>query len=560
MYRARGWWRPERLDDVVLCHAPGAGERPAVLGRRPLTHAQLASAVDAATVRLAELGLRAPHPVLVQLPNSVEMLVLSLALMRMGCPPILAHPALREHELAPLVTDLAPVAAAVPGRTRLGDSPAMVRELRRHHPGLTTTLVLDGEGGDADLHDLLRPGPPPADRVHRAAPEDVALYFLSSGTTGPPKAIPRSHESLGFVMRHAAVAAGLGTESVYLAALPTTHSFSFAHPGILGALAQGGAVVLAESGDVELVLELARAERPTHCALVPALVEQLLARAPHQSAPPPPGLVLQVGGARLAPATARRVHAELGWRLQQVYGMSEGLLCFTRLDDPGEVVAGTQGRPIAPGDELLVVGEDGRPVHGREQGELWTRGPSTITAYAGRAAREAGRFGPEGHYRTGDLVRLTPDGNLLVTGRAKDVINRAGEKIAADDVEAVIGRHPRVREVSVVGFPHPLYGEATCAVIVAEPGTARQAASEAAEPAAQRPPGQRPVPPPLTLRQLRAFLHTEGLAAFKSPDRLLVVGKLPRTGIGKVDKAAVRRLVHGEGEQAAPSSQTIAPS
>jgi 2,3-dihydroxybenzoate-AMP ligase len=547
LYRSEGWWRAERLDDLVLRHAFRAGDRPAVLGsRRPVSHAGLASLVDAATVRLTGLGLRAPQPVLVQLPNSVELLVLTLALMRLGCPPVLAHPSLRQHELAPVVADLAPVAAAVPGRTALTDHPAMVRVLRRRSlaPSLTTTLVLGGAGspgtgqsGVVDLHEVLRPGVSPSSRVHSAAPDDIALYFLSSGTTGPPKPIPRTHEALGSVVRHAAAVAGLGPESVYLAALPATHSFTFAHPGILGALAQGGAVVLSESGEADLVLELAQAERATHCALVPALVGQLLALAPLNASPPAPGLVLQVGGARLDPATARRVHAELGWRLQQVYGMSEGLLCFTRLDDPDEVVFTTQGRPVAPGDELRVVGEDGRPVPAGEQGELWTRGPSTITGYAGRAARERGRFGPEGHYRTGDLVRVTADGDLVVTGRLKDVVNRAGEKIPADDVEAVIRRHPQVREVAVVAFPHPLYGEATCAVAVAEPSADAE---------------------PLTLRRLRDFLRGEGLAAYKFPDRLVLAGELPLTGVGKVDKAALRRQVEAGGAQAAVRTTAVA--
>ena len=535
-YRSEGWWRTERLDDVVLRHASREGDRLAVRGSRPMSHAGLASAVDAATVRLTDLGLRAPHPVLVQLPNSVELLVLTLALMRMGCPPVLAHPALRQHELAPVVADLAPVAAAVPGRTALTDHPAMVRMLRRHSraPALGTTLVLGGAGapgsgsdGVVRLEEVLRPSTSPSGgRVYSTAADDIAVYFLSSGTTGPPKPIPRTHEALGSVMRHAAAVAGLGPRSVYLAALPATHSFTFAHPGILGTLARGGAVVLAESGEAELVLELAESEGATHCALVPALLSQLLTLAPRTHRPPAPGLVLHVGGARLDPATARRVPAELGWRLQQVYGMSEGLLCFTRLDDPDEVVFTTQGRPVVPGDELLVVGADGRPVPEGEQGELWTRGPSTITGYAGRAARETGRFGPDGHYRTGDLVRVTADGGLAVTGRLKDVVNRAGEKIPADDVEAVLRRHPQVREVAVVALPHPLYGEATCAVAVAEPASSGE---------------------PLTLRRVRDFLRGEGLAAYKFPDRLVLAGELPLTGVGKVDKAAVRELAGAGG-------------
>lgn len=531
LYRARGWWRPERLDELVLRHAAGAGDRPAVVGAQALTHAGLASAVDAAAQGLTDLGLKAPRPVLVQLPNSVELLALTLALLRMGCPPILAHPALRRHELLPVVADLAPVAAAVPARSGAFDHPEMVRELRHHQSALATTLVLGGSEalgpGEVDLQEALGAAAPSAQRpTHRTQAGDTALYFLSSGTTGPPKPVPRTHEALGFVLRHASVVAGLGPESVYLAALPATHCFTCAYPGVLGTLASGGAVALAAEGDVELLLDLFESVRPTHCALVPALVEQLLEYAPLRPVPRDLKPVIQVGGARLDPVTAGRVRTELGWRLQQGYGMSEGLVCFTRLDDPDEVVVAVQGRPVAPGDELLVVGEDGRPVPAGEEGELWVRGPSVITAYAGRAERETGRFGPKGHYRTGDLVRMTPDGNVVVTGRLKDVINRAGEKIPADDVEALLVRHPLVRAVAVVGFPHQIYGEGTCAVVVPDPSADGQ---------------------PLTLWRLRRYLTEQGLAPYKLPDRLLLAEELPRVGVGKVDKAAVRRLVEGRG-------------
>ncbi|MFW5418768.1 AMP-binding protein [Nocardiopsis sp. CNT-189] len=529
LYRAEGWWRAELLDDLVLRHASdgaAGADRPAVAGPRPLTHRGLAAAVDSAAGRLAGLGVRAPGPVLVQLPNGPELLVLTLALIRAGCPPILAHPALREHELEPVVADLAPVAAAVPAATGRTDHPAMLRGLLRDRPGPGAVLVL-GPGerrpGEADLAALCAPGRAPGRRPHTARPGDTALYFLSSGTTGPPKPIPRTHEALGSVLRAAAGAAGLGPDSVYLAALPATHSFTCAHPGMLGALARGGSVAFAGTADTDALLELAERHRATHTALVPTLAEQLASRAAASGAAPRSLRAVQVGGARLAPETARRIRAELGCRVQQVYGMSEGLLTFTRLGDPEDVTDLTQGRPVAPGDELLVVGADGRPAAPGEQGELWTRGPSTITAYAGRAAGEPGRFGPEGHYRTGDLVRLDAAGNVSVTGRVKDVINRGGEKIAADDLESVLTRHPGVRAAAAVGFPHPLYGEGVCAVVV---------------PGGDPPDGAAP----LTLRGLRAFLSGEGVAAFKLPDRVVLLDALPAIGIGKVDKEALRRL------------------
>ncbi|MET9431572.1 AMP-binding protein [Streptomyces sp. NPDC003036] len=512
-YRAAGWWRPERVDDLVLRHADAlAGRCAVVCEERRLTYRGLTAAVDSAAARLRGLGLRAPEPVLVQLPNTIELLVLSLALMRAGCPPVLAMPTLREHELRPVIATLRPAALAVPRRSRAFDHPEMARRLIKEHDCLRT--LLEGD----DLRALCVPADGDPARVHTAQPQDIALHLLSSGTTGPPKGIPRTHEAFTSVIRAASEVSGLDRDSVYLAAIPVTHSFAFGHPGVLGTLAHGGRVVLARAADAAHCLDLVARERVTHCALVPGLAAQWLTEQREHPRDVTSLRVLQIGGAQLDPATARRLATELDCAVQQVYGMSEGLLCFTRLDDPDDIVATTQGRPAAPGDELRVVDEAGRTVPPGAVGELWTRGPSTITAYASDA-RPPGAFGPGGFYRTGDLVRLDDEGNVIVVDRVKDVINRSGEKIPAGDLERLLRGHPRVGAAAVVAMPHPLHGEAVCAVVVPSGDDAPN------------------------LRELRDFLRAQGAAPFKLPDRLEVVEALPTTGVGKVDKARLRRTI-----------------
>jgi non-ribosomal peptide synthetase component E (peptide arylation enzyme) len=255
-------------------------------------------------------------------------------------------------------------------------------------------------------------------------------------------------------------------------------------------------------------------ERVTHCALAPAVLLRWVQAAERDRYDTSSLRVLQVGGARLDETTAERARAVLGCQVQQVYGMSEGLLNFTRLDDPAEVVAGTQGRPSAPGDETVVVDPGGAPVPDGETGELWTRGPSVITHYHGGAA--ASSFTADGFYRTGDLVRVGPSGNFVVMGRVKDVINRGGEKIAADELEALALRHPAVRSAAAVAMPHAVLGEAVCLYVV---------------PAGASGPD---------LRSMRSFLEQSGLARFKLPERLIELDALPLVGVGKVDKVALR--------------------
>jgi 2,3-dihydroxybenzoate-AMP ligase len=230
--------------------------------------------------------------------------------------------------------------------------------------------------------------------------------------------------------------------------------------------------------------------------------------------------VLQVGGQRFQPEHARLVRRQLGCTLQQVFGMAEGLLNYTRLDDPEDVIVGTQGRPMLAQDEVRVVDDNDRDVADGVTGELLTRGPYTLRGYF-RAPEHNGRcFTSDGWYRSGDLVRWH-NGNLIVEGRIKDLINRGGEKISAEELENLIVAHPGVIQAAVVAMPDRILGERVCAFLVTRDGTV------------------------LAPDQLNQFLADRGLARFKLPERIEIVAELPLTKVGKVDKNALRELARG---------------
>ncbi|MEU9608304.1 AMP-binding protein [Streptomyces sp. NPDC048057] len=489
-----------------------------------MTYAELERAVRVAAVRLRALGIVPGDRVCVQLPNCLEYVVLVLALLHLGAPPVLILPAFREHELHHILTVTRPVALAVDSGTRRFDRLALARTLRGRHPGLRHLLVR-GTGplgeGETDLVELCRPGtggtaPDGVQDASGAAPHDAAVFLLSGGTTGPPKAIPRTHEGYGYMIRTAVDIAGVTADSVTLAVMPAEHGFVMNCPGVLGTLVAGGRVVLANPNSPAAAFALIEQERVTHCTLVPTLMLQWLAAAPGSAADLSSLRVIQVGGARPAAEAAARVRAELGATLQQCYGMSEGLLCFTRLDDPDEVVHTTQGRAASPSDELRIVDAEDRPVARGDTGELLTRGPYTVAGYYRNPEATSGAFTADGFYRTGDLVRLDGLGNVVLEGRVRDSINRGGEKISAEELESVAQRHPRIAQAAGVAMPHELYGEAVCLYAVLNGSGA------------------------LGLRELRRFLDQQGLAAFKLPERLEIVAALPLTGIGKIDKKALR--------------------
>jgi len=315
--------------------------------------------------------------------------------------------------------------------------------------------------------------------------------------------------------------------------MPATHTFTLAYPGMLGTLAAGGTVVLSSAEDPRQALELIQRERVTHTAAVPALVTQWLNVLHAEHYDVSSLAVLQVGGARLDAALAERAKRALSCVIQQVYGMSEGLANFTRLDDPDEVTFASQGRPACTDEEILIVDEDGRPVPAGEVGQLLTRGPATVAGYYRDAVATEQGFTADGFYRTGDLVRLRPDGNLEIAGRIKNLINRGGEKISPEELEELAGELPQVAAAGAVPMPHPIYGEAVCLFVAA---------------AGDQPPG---------LRDIRRHLQARGLARYKLPERLEIVDAMPRIGVGKLDRATLREraaALRPESAQSIPSN------
>jgi 2,3-dihydroxybenzoate-AMP ligase len=344
----------------------------------------------------------------------------------------------------------------------------------------------------------------------------VALFLLSGGTTGLPKLIPRTHDDYVYNLRASAEVTGLDEDTVYLAALPVSHNFALACPGILGTLHAGGTVVMAPSPSPADAFALIERERVTVTALVPSLALLWLEAVKAVRRDLSSLRLLQVGGARLAEEPARRIRPELGCALQQVFGMAEGLLNYTRLDDPDDVVATTQGRPLSPDDEIRVVGAEGAEVPPGGIGQLLTRGPYTLRGYYRAEEHNARSFTPDGFYVTGDLVRQLPTGHLVVEGRVKDVINRGGEKVPTEEVEDHLMTHPAVREAALVGVPDPMLGERSCAFLRVRDG-------------AEAP----------SLRELGAYLRERGLADYKLPDRVEVRAEFPYTAVGKVSKKAL---------------------
>jgi 2,3-dihydroxybenzoate-AMP ligase len=536
-YRRAGYWRGQSLGAMLRERARRHGQRTAVIGAgEQLTYSELDRRADALVAGFHRLGLRTGDRVVVQLSNTPHFPAVCFALFRLGARPVLALPAHRLAEIGYFCELTQARAYVAPDRHDGFDYRELADALTTRLPGLEHVVICGEPGPYTGIDTLYADDPAPLDTDVDAAA--VALFQLSGGSTGLPKLIPRTHDDYLYSVRASAEICGLGADSVYLCALPAAHNFPLSSPGVLGTLYAGGTVVFAPQPGPDTTFPLIESHGVTLTALVPPLARLWLDAARHARRDLSSLQVLQVGGAPLSPHDARRVGPALGCKLQQVFGMAEGLVCYTRLDDPDEVVEHTQGRPVSPDDELRVVDETDRPVPAGTAGALLTRGPYTVQGYFRAPEHNTRAFTADGFYRTGDRVRLTPGGNVVVVGRDKDQINRGGEKVAAAEVESHIGTHPDVVDAAVVAVPDCFLGERSCAFVVT------------------RRPGAR-------AGDLVAFLKDRGLARFKIPDRFQFLDALPRTAVGKVDKSALRgRLTPPAGtrtEDTANASGEVSP-
>lgn len=498
-YRAEGWWPNRSLWDSFSAVFDRYPDRVALTSSAgDVTYRALGERAVRLAAGLAQLGLRKLDRVVVQLPNRPEFVILYFALQRLGAIPILALPAHRQTEIGHFV-------AIADARWYIGEDGDLGELVRKEAAQLERFIRRDQLASLETDAATLEPV--------TIDPLDPALFLLSGGTTGLPKLIPRTHEDYWYNSVAAGDVNDIRSDDALLAVLPLGHNFPLASPGLQAFLQRGARTVLSASSRAADNLALIAEHRVTHLELVPALLIRWLDDEAIEGADLSSVRIVNTGGQRLQPEVKRRAERLLpGCTVQEVFGMAEGLLNFVRLDDTDWERRETAGRPVSPGDEVRVVDEDGQAVPDGEVGELIARGPYTIRGYFRAEEHNRAAFTSDGFYRSGDLVRLSPAGNLIVEGRRKDLINRAGEKISAEEVENLILGHPAVLDAACVAMPDPVLGERMCACLVLREGHE------------------------ISLAALVDHLAGKGIARFKLPERLEVFAEFPRTSVGKVSK------------------------
>jgi len=523
LYRAKAYWEDRTLAAVYQEYCTRYGERIAVIdGAQRASYAEIERLSTILATNLQALGIKPLDRVVVLLPNRIEFVYLYLALQKIGAIPVMALPAHRYLEISQFVAIAGAVACVTPDRHRDFDFRAMVRRIQDGAPGLKWPIVLgDAADGFLSLADLLQDQGRDASVLERIAidPSDPALFLLSGGTTGVPKLIPRTHNDYVYNSKMAASVCDIREGDVLLDVLPISHNLPLACPGLQGFLFHGQSIVLTTDPSPEAVFALIEQHRVSHIHVVPALLirwinDPAIGRFDLSSL-----RVIQSGGQRLQPETRQKTRRLIpSVTVQENFGMAEGVLMFVRLDDPEDVRLETVGRPICPDDEILILDEEDNILTGGEVGEFCCRGPYTLRGYYGAAEHNKRAFTPDGFYRSGDLMRRHPTGNYVVEGRKKDLINRGGEKISAEEIENLILSHSSVQNAACVPVPDPELGERMCACLVLQPGRS------------------------LNFAQLLGHLAAKDMAKIKLPEYMLVLDEFPLSNFGKVSKKALSEM------------------
>jgi cyclohexanecarboxylate-CoA ligase len=478
-----------------------------------LTYRELERRANCAATSLLRLGVGRGDIVTVQLPNWWEFVVTAFACSKIGAVMNPVMPILRERELVYILNFCNAKVFIVPKTYRGFDYAAMAQGMRGDLPELQHVIVVDGDGPDSFERALLASDPgklPPG-----FAPDDMSVLMFTSGTTGEPKGVMHTSNSLIACCKALTGRFGLDSSDVMLVASPVGHMTGYAAIVLLSVYL-GGTMILQDVWEAKHGVSLMAREGVTYTAastpFLSDICEAVKAGAPHPKAL----RSFLCGGAPIPSVLIERAANELGLKVCSLWGMTEILSgTLTEPSRAGEKSATTDGR-AQDGMEVRIVDPDGNPVPAGQSGRLLVRGAQMFKGYYKRP--ELQTFDSEGWFDSGDLAYMDEDGYIRISGRVKDILIRGGENVPVVEVENLLYKHPAVAAVALVGFPDSRLGERGCAFIVPRPGST------------------------IDLAAVQAYLSDCKMAKQFWPERVEAIADLPRTASGKIQKFKLKEI------------------
>ncbi|WP_239739912.1 AMP-binding protein [Mammaliicoccus sp. P-M59] len=524
-YESQGYLKNETLFETLYEQVQKKPNNLAVIDKNHrLSYQELLDKVKDCAALLADLGLESGHRIIIQLPNSIEFMIVLFASNMLNLEPILMMPTLRESEIIAIANQLQPK-AYVGSSNYLGFNYCkMVADNLEYIPSITTIIGDTEERYDnvkyININRERNMGDIKVESHKSHNGRNVGVFLLSGGTTSNPKIIPKINEAYVYNIKKAAERCQFNEATIYLAVLSVAHDYALANPGVLGVLFNGGTVVLSHTNGFDEAFKLIEQEKVNTTSIVPAIASVWLEN--HNWFPADLYSLNHIimGAAKIDYDTLLKLENELNVTIQQGYGLGEGITCFTKLNDSVEIRLGTQGQPISEGDEIKILNEDGSIQPNYKVGEIAEKGPYTFLGYYDNEELNKKVFSEDNYFLTGDLGYLDGNGNLIMSGRVDEQINRKGENIVPAEIESILRRHPLIDNCAVFGMTDQSLGEKVCACIEAS--------------------GIQ-----ITHQEILNHFETQGIARYKVPDEIYFLEELPYANIGKIDKKKIIKIVSG---------------
>lgn len=525
---AAGLWRDETLLDHFRRNVARLGDKVAVIATRAeqgdetrLTYAELDRLSDRVAVGLSRRGVGEGDVVSFQLPNWWQFTVLHLAALKVGA---VSNPLMiifRERELTFMLGLAASKVLVVPASFRHVDHRAIARAVQAAVPTLAYVVVVDGEGEEA-FDRLIAEDATEAElaaiRARTLSPDAVIELLYTSGTTGEPKGVSHTSNTMLANLVPFADRLHLGEGDVIHMPSPMAHQLGFMYGLVLPAML-GATAILQDIFVAATMAKQIAEEAATFTMGATPFLNDLSDHCIATGTTTPTLRIFVSAGAPIPRPLVTKARRALGAAIISAWGMSEnGAVTTTRLEDPEEKVTGTDGCPL-PGMEVRVVDPAGHRVGVGEEGQLQVRGCSNFIGYMKRPG--LAQVDGDGWFDTGDIARMDADGYIRIAGRSKDIIIRGGENIPVVEVEDMLFKHPSVATVAIVGYPDARLGERACAYVILRPGAS------------------------LSFAEMVAYLKEQKMAMQYIPERLEVVEDVPRTPSGKIQKFKLRDMAKG---------------
>lgn len=523
-YNKFRWWFGHTLSDILDRAADIHPEKEAFVDQTTrLTYAQAREKVNRLAIGLLDLGIKPLDRVMVQLPNWHEFVFAYFALQKIGAIPLLLIDRYRQFELNHFINISGATSWIVPTKYKKTDYLPIVNDVLNNNPDIKNIItVRNKEAPDSffSLEKLIENSSLSRENLSRLAelrpdPMQIAHMGPTGGTTGSPKIVPRTHNSLITCVYFCSQSWQQHCEDINLLPGPIGHDLTFTK-GFLGGILTLGKIVFLDSTENKVLFNTIEKENITSIILVPTLIQRMLQFEDIDKYDLSSLQKMHSAGGASHPDLVKDVTYKLGMKFYNGYGSTEGITTITRPYDDLDTICTTVGRPTCPFDSYKIIDGNENELPANEQGELVLKGPGVFTGYYHNPEENEKSFTRDGFFKTGDVAKLDDSGYITLTGRLKEMINRGGESISATEIEKLISQHPDVSAVAVIPMPDPEMGEKACAYIEVKAGTK------------------------LTFEDLISFLKDKKASVLQLPERIEFVPSMPYTGSQKLDKKALR--------------------